>query len=410
MSINVTGRIIVPSKKGQIENRFQWYAGASGLQRNEIKTIQREADFAKSCFRHESADNGVTWGEWRDISQEVYSKIGAHEISMHNANNSIIANPIHKHQVSISMQRLFINGHKECYSRYWKKAEKSLIDHLYLRIYEENGARIISQFVKYEPGEEFDEKNISNPEFIEKNHGFFGTNITVLNNGDIMFPIEIPFPALMRLDNNIDIQNVFPSCWQIMHGLLVARGVWDTEKHRYDLTFSKPIFINDLLSSRGILEPTLAELKSGRIIVVFGGSNVQHIPWNTRIELGTPGFKWYTYSDDGGRTFKDPMAWHFDTREVVYSSSTISYLIKSIKNGKIYWIGNITNPKLTYGNFPRWPLYISELDSYGNLKKDTLTMIDTKHDEESEKVELSNFYILQDRETGNIELQFFAGE
>ena len=100
------------------------------------------------------------------------------------------------------------------------------------------------------------------------------------------------------------------------------------------------------------------------------------------------------------------MPWQFDTREVVYSSATISSLIKSQKNGKIYWIGNITEPSKTENNYPRWPLYICEVDDcLGILKKDTLTMIDTVRYGETEKVQLSNFNILEDRKTGNFEIR-----
>ena len=53
----------------------------------------------------------------------------------------------------------------------------------------------------------------------------------------------------------------------------------------------------------------------------------------------------------------------------------------------------------------RWPLYIGEVTLDGLLKKDSLVMIDTKREGEADGVQLSNFEILQDRETGTIELR-----
>jgi predicted amidohydrolase len=74
------------------------------------------------------------------------------------------------------------------------------------------------------------------------------------------------------------------------------------------------------------------------------------------------------------------------------------------KNGKLYWIGNVTDHRVS-GNFPRWPLCIARVDeTWGTLKKDTLTVIDTVRPEESRQVQLSNFSFWQNRETGKLEL------
>ena len=133
---------------------------------------------------------------------------------------------------------------------------------------------------------------------------------------------------------------------------------------------------------------------------------MQSEAWKTRVEDHMPPVKWYTFSDDGGRTFTPLMPWHFDTREFFYSSSSLSRLLRSEKNGRLYWIGNVTGPNAC-GNGPRWPLYICEVDeTYGVLKKDTLTVIDTRGAGESARVEFSNFDVYQDRENGNLEMVF----
>ena len=110
------------------------------------------------------------------------------------------------------------------------------------------------------------------------------------------------------------------------------------------------------------------------------------------------------YSDDGGKTFTDFMPWHFDCGEVVYSSATISLFLRGERNRKQYWSGNIIPPEAAHTiceNFPRFPLNIVEIDeTYGTAKKDTLTVIDTRRDGESEYVQLSNFCTYQDRESG----------
>ena len=45
------------------------------------------------------------------------------------------------------------------------------------------------------------------------------------------------------------------------------------------------------------------------------GSDERNAARNTRIEPGAPAHKWYCWSDDGGRTFTDPVPWHFESRE-----------------------------------------------------------------------------------------------
>jgi len=100
------------------------------------------------------------------------------------------------------------------------------------------------------------------------------------------------------------------------------------------------------------------------------------------------------------------MPWVFDTREVVYSSATLSTFFRSTKNGRLYWIGNVTDPQKTYGNYPRYPLHICEVDEkYGCLVKDTLTEIDTRREGDSELVQLSNFSLLENRETLKLEVR-----
>ena len=102
------------------------------------------------------------------------------------------------------------------------------------------------------------------------------------------------------------------------------------------------------------------------------------------------------------------MPWHFDTREVVYSPASIHAFFRSTKNGRLYWIGNIIDPKLLEpsGSNPRWPLQICEVnEEYGYLIKDTLTLIDTRREGDTFWLELSNFNLLEDRETLDLELR-----
>ena len=224
----------------------------------------------------------------------------------------------------------------------------------------------------------------------------------VLDGGEILFGIDAAMRACCRI-LGVDVDEIFPSCPDIMHGMIVARGRFNEARGRYDLTFSRPIVISDLTSSRGVNESNAMMLPSGRIVAVFRGSNMQSTSWRTRIEPGTPGHKWYCWSDDGGKTFTDPAPWHFEDGEVFYSPSSKSNLVRSIRNGNAYWIGHITDHR-ALANGPRYPLVIGAVNDRGLLIKDSVTTIDTRREGDSERTTLSDPAIIQDRETGLIEL------
>ena len=239
--------------------------------------------------------------------------------------------------------------------------------------------------------------------FLLNNRGFLNAPI-VLKNGDIAVPVGLQMDHACEM-LGLDVKEIFPSIPYIARGVMLCRGKYNEETKEYDFTFSKPCVISDLKSSRGFDEPIAYELKTGRILLIMRGSNMQYAPWSTRIADDAISYKWYAYSDDGGKTFTEPRPWEFDNGEKVTSSATISAFIRSSKNGKLYWVGNVTDPKITKGNSPRFPLHICEVDEERTvLKRDTLTVIDTRREGESENVQLSNFTLFEDRETGEFEI------
>ena len=349
-----------------------------------------------------SADNGRTWGEWEDRHPATFrERDGCEMIWSTPATGE--HNPAHGHYVAIGLQRVFLYDHHESYRRFWGAGEASFSDHSFQWV-SADLQEWIPSLVRYEDGEEFDEKDWVRTGYVGANESYAGCNVAVLDDGDIIFPVGANVRACCRI-LGLDVQSVFPSCPQIMKGLIVVRGTWNAATGKYDLTPSRPVVISDLKSSRGVAEPAIQALRTGRIVVVFRGSNVISEAWNTRIQPGTPAHKWYTFSDDGGLTWSDPVPWHFDTGEVFYSPATISRFLRSRRNGRAYWFGNITGPA-AYANGPRYPLAMAEIDEEtGFLKRDSFAVIaDRDPDTESDQMQLSNFSLLDDRETGRIEL------
>ena len=388
-----------PDKK-TAESRSQRYVNGTGLKRVERKSLTGESDWSTGNFERFSDDNGRTWGEWQDVRGQIYEAKGDDEIMTYYGNKAY--NPQYGHFVSVGMRRIFFDGHHEAYRRFWGSGQAGFVDHSLMVVQKDGSGEQSIELIKYEEGADYDPEDWRNPAYTNHNRAYLGNSVDVLENGDIIFPIAADIRACCRV-RGLNIEDVFPSCPDIMTGMIVARGKFNADRGNYDLTFSRPVVISDLKSSRGVSEPSVVMLASGRILAVFRGSNVSSKNWKTRIEPGTPAHKWYCYSDDHGATFTEPVPWHFDDREVIYSSATYHRFVRSIKDGRLYWVGNITD-HTAYGNHPRHPLVIVAINDQGLPIKDSLAVIDKREEGDSDKVQLSNFAILQDRETGFIEL------
>ena len=401
--IKVTAKRVAEAKKGAGAVLIsREYLEHDGLACRQTKSVIVRPDYPSGAFSRLSEDNGKTYCEWTPIEQESFSTMYGEDEQIDYTFGKVW-NPHHGHYVATGFYRYYIDGRDKAHEAYWDRGEKGFFDHQTLRLFNKGEEAPFSEhLVMYEDGKEFDPENPRDMEYLAKNNGFENAPI-ILKNGDIAVPVGVPIHVGCRLAG-LDVNKIFPSCPTLHRCVVVARGKYNNETNRYDLTFSNPIILSDLRSSRGIDEPILAELESGRILLVMRGSNVNHKPWNTRIEPATPSFKWYSYSDDGGATFTSAEPWHFDDREIIYSSATISKFCRSSKNGKLYWFGNITD-HTAHGNWPRFPLCIAEVDdNTGLLIKESMTVIDTRREGETDRVQLSNFKIIEDRETLNFEL------
>ncbi|NLF23985.1 MAG: exo-alpha-sialidase, partial [Lentisphaerae bacterium] len=148
-------------------------------------------------------------------------------------------------------------------------------------------------------------------------------------------------------------------------------------------------------TTRGMIEPTIAELDDGRILMVMRGSNDVRPEW--------PGHRWCAFSADGGLTWSRPEPWRFQGGEAFFSPSSCSQLIP-LADGRLFWMGNIS-PENPRGNAPRYPLVLGEVDrKSGWLRKETLAVIDDRQPEDSPHLTLSNFFVREDRASGGLAL------
>lgn len=158
----------------------------------------------------------------------------------------------------------------------------------------------------------------------------------------------------------------------------------------------QPMVSDQALTTRGFSECSPVELLDGTIASLSRGSNYK------RPDL--PGYKWLSYSKDGGETWSEAEPLKTDNGKIIQSSATGCALFRSIQNGKVYFMGNLcADGKPADGNWPRSPLYIAEVqeESFA-IREDSITVIDKRDDDDTDKTQISNFRFYQDRETGNV--------
>lgn len=172
----------------------------------------------------------------------------------------------------------------------------------------------------------------------------------------------------------------------------VLIGKWKADM-QISWEISDPARLSPAKTTRGVFEPTLAHIPDGRLLMVLRGSNMR------RTEL--PGYKWYSVSEDNGRTWGEVKPWTYTNGESFFSPSSCSQLIMH-SSGRLFWLGNICreNPD---GNLPRRPFVIGEVDKESLLlKKETVIVLDDVQPRENPDMRLSNFHAYEDRVTREV--------
>ena len=272
-------------------------------------------------------------------------------------------------------------------------------DHGFYRISADEGLTWDDlRLLRYEDGPDFDSDNWGDPKFFRTNEMYIG-GAAILSNGSVA--ISATVPVLYRNKEDEKVKSVFPNTYRdgCVAGAMCFAGRWNKARRDYDWRTSKPVFLPRRVSTRGLVELDLSELTNGNLLLIMRGSNTGLDP------VKCPGRKWFSVSRDGGLTWSEVRDIRYDTGEELYSPASISKTIRSSKTGKLYWIGNIPSVPPD-GNSPRYPLQIVEIDEERpSFRKDTVTVIDDRVPErDSEHLQLSNFSLLEDRETQKMEL------
>lgn len=351
------------------ENTAQWCSvslmDGNGT-REEIHRTSGESDAYHDFMRRVSTDNGRTWSDVT-VMEGVTRQL---------PEGGIVTYPGGHHYDRVlgvayekRMRRIWPG--MKIYTFNWGGKGHPFNDHTFIA---ENGET--EKLLRYEDGPEFDAGNPFDPSFCRTNRAYFGVGMAFGRDGSAYHPIVChtdPGPESFTTG-----------------GLVLMRrdpqsGDWSPSNRQY---------LEPGQSSRGVLEPDVAVLKDGRVLVVTRGSNTDI----------TPGRKWFSLSTDGGRTLSPLREFGYDDGSLFYSPSSIHCFVRSTKTGTLYWFANIT-PDPPNGNGPRYPLYVAEIDEDAvAVRKDSLLLVDDRGPNEPEALQLSNFSVVENVETHDIEI------
>ena len=368
-----------------------------GMAREETRGYEQISDWVEDTKRRVSKDNGKTWSDWEPLVKRTQQSgdsifTEARHIIMFQSTSNPPYDPVSGKLIRSVFQRIVLNDPGEALS------SRNFWDHGFYELSDDDGMTWDKSYqLNYEQGADFNPGNWGNPEFLHKNEMYIGNSIA-LKNGSVAICATIPVPY--RDPEDEKYPSIFPNNYRegCVAGVICFVGRWNKTENNYRWEKSNTVGLPRSVSSRGLNELDISELENGNLLMIMRGSNAG-------LDINeAPGRKWYSVSKDGGLTWEPIKDLRYDTGETFYSSATFHKTIRSSKTGKLYWIGNITLTPAN-GNFPRYPLQIVEIDEEKvALKKHTVTVIDTRAPGEPEQVQLSNFSVLEDRETKNIEI------
>ena len=395
---HIKKELYVPSPEPRVGISVSMCYSGSSLKREEIRYIIRTSDWAEKPRKRISDDNGHKWSDWEIIDEKAKIQGDCSMEGGASQDGTGPYDPVSHHRIKPVFQRIVRGDPKVAMSEIWK-GNRLFCDHGFYQMSDDDGITWGDPYMlKYEDGPDFNPGNWSDAKYYRTNEMYIGNAVT-LKNGSVVICATVPVPFMDEEDKNIP--SIFPNNYRegCVGGAICFIGRWNESIRNYDWKTSKPVFLPRRISTRGLDELHINELSTDKLVLIIRGSNTGLDP------VKCPGRKWFSVSDDGGFTWSDVKDIKFDTGEQIYSPASISATIRSSENKKLYWIGNISE-KPVEGNSPRYPLVIVEVDEEKIcFRKETITIIDDRDPaKDSESLQLSNFSILENRETNEIEI------
>lgn len=338
------------------------------LEKREIFAEETESDVADNVRARWSTDNGESWSEFKKVVPSTKKIVKG--VVVHESEGTCEYDP-----ASGWLVQLWLRQVQE--GNLWH-------NHTYVRYSKDRGETwTVPQLLRYEEkGADYDPADPLKATFLNHNEGYFGNNILRRKDGTLV-------TVLAHANSKRDEKNN-QRPWRM--GSELFTGKWNAEKKEYEWRAGAHVDVTPDESSRGLMEPEVAELSDGRLLVVWRGSSSK-----------LAGHKFFSISKDNGKSLSPPAVWKYDDGKAFYSPSSYHRMIRHSVTGQLYWLGNITDKK-TLGNSPRYPLVIAQVDDKtGLLMKSTVTLIDDRKEGQGD-IQFSNFSLLEDRKTHHLEL------
>jgi hypothetical protein len=369
-----------------------WTWGGTSRHRTERLAYEIKSDYCPSLAERHSQDNGATFGPFAQVQAENPRQGGYEREDFWFA---VCHDAARGHDVRFDFQRVFVGSGPEALSAHWQGVE-SFFDHGWYCLSRDQGRTFtLPRLLTFEAGEVFDEADWGRPGFLTNNQMYGGYTAIVTRAGQLLYPFTTPATLAT------------PQGEQRTGAVQCMIGSWDGAAGDYRWEVSSQVAVPLAWSGRGLMEPTLAELRDGRVVLGLRGStDLSRLMCPAGdITVTEPGRHWLSVSHDGGYHWGPVRDWRYADGGTFYSPSTLARLLRH-SNGRLYWVGNIC-PEPPQGNMPRHPLVLAEVDEDGpGLVRDSVVVIDTRADDEvvAPQFQLSNFHLFENESTGAIEL------
>lgn len=352
-----------------------YYVRATGTELLSVHTFIRRSDTAEDQVVRHSGDNGHTWSAptrtviHRQTPQGVWRR----------APKAGYVDPVSGRYLSVWNEAILPNDDPLEGLKQWR---------LFYSVSEDGGRSELVSGQIIHAGAEFNAEHPLPGMWVGRNSVMLGdytcTPLT-LGDGTLLVPCQIT-----PLGPDGSYYN--PGGGYTYHYAVALIGRW-REDGSIAWSMSAPAEGDPARSTRGMIEPTLAQLDDGRILMIMRGSN------DSKGLL--PGYRWASWSEDRGRTWSAPVPWTYADGSAFFSPSSCSQLIRHT-GGRLFWAGNLT-PENPRANRPRYPFVLGEVDRCsGLLIRDTVAVVDDRQPDESPHLTLSNFYMREDRESGEL--------
>ncbi len=356
-------------------NAYSVYTRPTGLDLVSRTIEQTKSDTADVAYQRFSNDNGVTWSEPQKIDTFAERPGGTFRRSL----APDVLDPDTGRLLGMITQGVLPSDHPLEGMKHWT---------LHYRLSKDGGKTFYHEAPVIHEGAEFTPDHPLPDVWIGKNSVMLG-DLTcrpiTIRTGEILQPVQIT-----PLGEGGEYVN--PGGGYTYHDAAVLIARWKPDD-TLSWTLSRRVTADPALSTRGMIEPTIAEMPDGRILMVLRGSN--------DVKPDLPGRRWYAVSDDHGRSWSEPKPWSFATGEAFFSPSSCSQLLPHA-NGRVYWIGNVC-PENPRGNGPRYPLVIVEVDRLALYPiAETLRVVADRAADDPPWTAFSNFFAREDRDTHDI--------